>query len=75
MTYAERGNWLGVHHECEVYLRCSAGKNVAEEVIDLLFASVRTKLLGTRTASFTSVHQTIKSAMYDAIVKLLTPNR
>lgn len=52
-----------------------SSKNVAEEVIDLLLASVRKNLLGTRTATLTSVHQTIKAAMRESIVKLLTPKR
>lgn len=52
-----------------------SSKNVAEEVIDLLLASVRKNLLGTRTATLTSVHQTIKLAMRDSIVKLLTPKK
>ncbi|OEH73927.1 signal recognition particle receptor alpha subunit [Cyclospora cayetanensis] len=50
-------------------------KNVAEEVIDLLLASVRRNLLGTRTATLTSVHQTVKTAMRESIAKLLTPKR
>ncbi|PFH36066.1 signal recognition particle receptor alpha subunit [Besnoitia besnoiti] len=52
-----------------------AGKNVAEEVIDLLLHSVQSRLKGTRTASFTSVNQTVRMAMRDAIVKILTPKK
>ncbi|EPR61306.1 signal recognition particle receptor alpha subunit [Toxoplasma gondii TgCatPRC2] len=52
-----------------------AEKNVAEEVIDLLLHSVQSRLKGTRTASFTSVHQTVRMAMRDAIVKILTPKK
>ncbi|PHJ23534.1 signal recognition particle receptor alpha subunit [Cystoisospora suis] len=52
-----------------------AGKNVAEEVIDLLLQSVQSQLKGTRTASFTSVKQTVRLAMRDAIVKILTPKK
>ena len=57
------------------FLSISAAKNVAEEVIDLLLASVRKNLLGTRTATLTSVHQTVKAAMRESIVKLLTPKK
>ncbi|KAL8424859.1 hypothetical protein Efla_001664 [Eimeria flavescens] len=52
-----------------------SAKNVAEEVTDLLLASVRKNLLGTRTATLTSVHQTIKAALRESIVKLLTPKK
>nr|CEL66130.1 TPA: signal recognition particle protein, putative [Neospora caninum Liverpool] len=52
-----------------------AGKNVAEEVIDLLLHSVQSRLKGTRTASFTTVHQTVRMATRDAIVKILTPKK
>ncbi|KAL8273037.1 hypothetical protein Esti_003090 [Eimeria stiedai] len=52
-----------------------SSKNVAEEVIDLLLSSVRTSLLGTRTATLTTVHQTIKAALRESIGKILTPRK
>ncbi|CBZ52165.1 putative signal recognition particle protein [Neospora caninum Liverpool] len=56
-------------------LQTFTGKNVAEEVIDLLLHSVQSRLKGTRTASFTTVHQTVRMATRDAIVKILTPKK
>ncbi|KAL8453791.1 hypothetical protein Emed_000732 [Eimeria media] len=52
-----------------------SSKNVAEEVIDLMLSSVRKSLLGTRTATLTSVHQTIKAALRESIVKILTAKK
>ncbi|CDJ38387.1 DNA-binding protein, putative [Eimeria tenella] len=66
------GSWLSFLPKS---LQKIAAKNVAEEVTDLLLLSVKKNLLGTRTPTLVSVHQTVKRAVKEAIVKLLTPKR
>ena len=48
-------------------------KNVAEEIATKLTASVESALLGKKLESFTSVYSLARSAMEDALVRILTP--
>ncbi|KAI7458939.1 P-loop containing nucleoside triphosphate hydrolase protein, partial [Hortaea werneckii] len=48
-------------------------KNVAREAAERLAASVEKDLLDSRTASFTSIDATIRSAMEKALTRMLTP--
>ena len=48
-------------------------KNVAEHISDQFCTSVCSSLLQTKTASFTSLSATVKSALSKSIEKLLTP--
>lgn len=50
-------------------------KNVAADVADKLAESVRTSLLGRTTEKFTSIAQTVKAALQDAMETLLTPKK
>lgn len=49
-------------------------KNVAPEVADGLCETVKTTLLGSKTKNWTSIQATVKSAMTDALRRVLTPN-
>ena len=49
------------------------GKNVAEQISVQLCESIKVSLLSTRTASFTTVHQTVRTAISASLEKLLTP--
>ncbi|KAF2773690.1 P-loop containing nucleoside triphosphate hydrolase protein [Teratosphaeria nubilosa] len=48
-------------------------KNVAREAAERLTASVETDLLNHKTASFTSIDQTIRASMSKALTRILTP--
>ncbi|KAI6853739.1 P-loop containing nucleoside triphosphate hydrolase protein, partial [Hortaea werneckii] len=48
-------------------------KNVAREAAERLSASVEKDLLDSRTASFTTIDATIRSAMEKALTRMLTP--
>lgn len=50
-------------------------RNVAKEVADEISMSVMKQLLGKKTASFTSVDQTVQAALLEALEKILTPKR
>jgi len=50
-------------------------KNVAADVATQLADSVRTSLLGKRTARFASMTSTVKQALHDAMETLLTPKK
>lgn len=50
-------------------------KNVALEVADKITESVGQTLLETKTKTFTSVEATVRTAIHDALVKILTPKR
>ncbi|KAI3954370.1 hypothetical protein MKW92_028730 [Papaver armeniacum] len=50
-------------------------KNVAEEIAEKLCESVAASLVGKQLASFTRVSSTVKAAMEDAVVRILTPKR
>eukprot|EP00854_Cymbomonas_tetramitiformis_P025754 gene25754-31507_t len=50
-------------------------KNVASEIAEKLCDSVSSGLLGKRQSSFTRVASTVKTAMHDALVRILTPRR
>jgi signal recognition particle receptor subunit alpha len=50
-------------------------KNVALDVADKITESVGQTLIETKTKSFTSVEATVKAAINDALVKILTPKR
>ena len=50
-------------------------KNVAQEVANKITESVGKTLIETKTKSFTSVQKTVKAAIRDALVKILTPSR
>ena len=50
-------------------------KNVAQEVANKITESVGRTLIETKTKSFTSVQKTVKAAIRDALVKILTPSR
>lgn len=50
-------------------------KNVALEVAEKITESVGQTLLQTKTKSFTSIESTVKTAIHDALVKILTPKR
>lgn len=50
-------------------------KNVAADVAEKLAQSVRTSLLGRTTERFTSIAQTVKVALQDAMETLLTPKK
>lgn len=49
------------------------GKNVAQQISAQLCESIKQGLLSTHTASFTTVHQTVRSAIAASLEKLLTP--
>ncbi len=51
------------------------GKNVAEEIAQKLCDSIKQRLLATKTKAFTSVSKTVKDALKESIVKILTPKR
>ncbi|KAF1991594.1 putative signal sequence receptor alpha subunit [Aulographum hederae CBS 113979] len=48
-------------------------KNVAREAAVQLCQSVETELIGSKTATFTSMDTTIRAAMNTALIKILTP--
>ena len=50
-------------------------KNVASEIAEEICKSVRESLVGQKTASFTSIKQTVQQALVDSIQKLLTPKK
>jgi len=50
-------------------------KNVAEEIAAKICESLKTKLLASRTKAFTSVTKTVREAMKEALIKILTPAR
>eukprot|EP00898_Chlorokybus_atmophyticus_P008287 jgi/Chlat1/845/Chrsp104S01194 len=50
-------------------------KNVAEEIAEKLCESVSASLVGRRQASFTRVSTIVRSAMEEALVRILTPRR
>jgi signal recognition particle receptor subunit alpha len=50
-------------------------KNVAEEIANSLCRSISENLLTTKTASFTTIHQTVREALGSSLAKLLTPTR
>lgn len=50
-------------------------KNVAAGVVDSLVSSVRTSLIGTKTESFTSVKNALKTALIEAMQKVLTQKK
>jgi signal recognition particle receptor subunit alpha len=49
------------------------GKNVAEQISAQLCESIKQGLMSTHTASFTTVHQTVRAAIASSLEKLLTP--
>jgi signal recognition particle receptor subunit alpha len=49
-------------------------KNVAKEVADHLCGVVRKSLVGSKTQSWTSVQATVRTAMTDALRRILTPS-
>ena len=50
-------------------------KNVAEEIAAKICESLKTKLLASKTKAFTSVTKTVREAMKEALIKILTPAR
>ena len=50
-------------------------KNVAEDISNNLCKSLLENLLTTSTESFTTIHQTVKTALGASLAKLLTPTR
>jgi len=50
-------------------------KNVASEIAEQICDSVAASLRGRRLASFTSLTRTVKSAMSEALTRVLTPKR
>ncbi|XP_021713833.1 signal recognition particle receptor subunit alpha-like [Chenopodium quinoa] len=50
-------------------------KNVAEEIAEKLCESVATSLEGKKMEKFTLISSTVKAAMEDALVRILTPKR
>jgi len=50
-------------------------KNVAIEIADKLCASISTSLLGKKLTTFTGVHSTVKNALEEALVRILTPKK
>jgi signal recognition particle receptor subunit alpha len=50
-------------------------KNVAQDIAISLCESIKKSLLNTTTESFTSVKQTVKSALIKSLKKILTPKR
>lgn len=50
-------------------------KNVALDVADKITDSVGQSLLETKTKTFTSIEATVRAAINDALVKILTPKR
>ena len=50
-------------------------KNVAEDIAERLCDSVATSLQGRKLASFSSLHSMVKSAMEEALTRILTPKR
>eukprot|EP00245_Coleochaete_scutata_P009433 TRINITY_DN309_c0_g1_i2.p1 TRINITY_DN309_c0_g1~~TRINITY_DN309_c0_g1_i2.p1 ORF type:complete len:585 (-),score=135.53 TRINITY_DN309_c0_g1_i2:132-1886(-) len=50
-------------------------KNVAEEIAEKLCDSVASNLVGCKQTSFTRVSSTVKAAMEDALMHILTPRR
>lgn len=49
-------------------------KNVAPDVANSLIAEIEQELVGSKTASFTSVEETAKKSLEKQLIKLLTPN-
>ncbi|CAM6128802.1 unnamed protein product [Calypogeia fissa] len=50
-------------------------KNVAEDIAEKLCESVAASLVGKKMGSFTRVSTTVKAAMEEALVRILTPKR
>ncbi|GAQ87478.1 signal recognition particle receptor [Klebsormidium nitens] len=50
-------------------------KNVAEEIAEKLCESVATSIVGRKQASFSLVSSTVKAAMEEALLRILTPKR
>lgn len=50
-------------------------KNVAQDVANDICRRVEASLMDTRTASFTSVQETIRSSLSESVTELLTPRR
>ncbi|KAL2613482.1 hypothetical protein R1flu_025174 [Riccia fluitans] len=50
-------------------------KNVAEEIAEKLCESVAASLVGKKLGSFTRVTSTVRSAMEEALLRILTPKR
>jgi len=50
-------------------------KNVASEIAEKLCESVASQLIGKQLGSFTRVSTTVKSAMEEALTRILTPKR
>lgn len=50
-------------------------RNVAEEIANKLIESVAASLVGQKLSSFTRVSSAVKSAVEDALVRVLTPKR
>ena len=50
-------------------------KNVAKVVADEISMSIMKQLIGQRTQSFTSVEQTVQTALMHSLEKILTPKR
>lgn len=50
-------------------------KNVASEVAEKLCDSVRTSLEGKQTGTFSTIRATVKTALEEALVRILTPKR
>ena len=50
-------------------------KNVSIEIAEEICKQVKTSLINTKTASFTTIKATIQQALVDAIQKLMTPKK
>lgn len=50
-------------------------KNVSIEIAKEICKSVKNSLLDTKTASFTSIKQTVQQSLIESIEKLLTPKK
>ncbi|AAS50287.2 AAL079Cp [Eremothecium gossypii ATCC 10895] len=76
-----RKKWLGnktidegdLHAILEKFKKHLIGKNVAPAAADYLTSRVSEQLVGLKTASWTSVEQTARDALEQALISILTP--